>query len=112
VTVASTIATDYQHIDGIEAVTFTDTSGNATTGVYAFRSGLSYRETVMAAGGAYQPTDIVFELWSATLGGEIPTEGATITDSGSIVYTIRSAVETAIGSTSIKWRCVCVKQVA
>jgi hypothetical protein len=110
--VADTIATDYLYIDGIETVTYADAAGNATSGVSGLRGGLNYRETLMAAGGAYQPNDMVWELWSATMSGEVPTAGAKVTDTLGAVYVVRSAIETAIGQTSIKWRCVCSKQEA
>ncbi|MFA6245186.1 MAG: hypothetical protein WC655_29855 [Candidatus Hydrogenedentales bacterium] len=108
-TVASTIATDYEYIDGIETVTFTDLDGNATATVKGLRMGLGYRESILVGAGAYQPTDMVWELWSATMASEVPTAGCRITDSGSVVYRILAAQETTIGQTSIKWRCVCRK---
>ena len=110
-TVAADVATDYQHIDGIEVVTFTDLDADETASVYALRGGLNYRETMMAAAGAYQGVDMVWELWSATLGGKTPEAGCLVTDSNSVVYTIANAVETAIGQTSIKWRCLCQKRI-
>ena len=109
-TVAADLARDYLYQDGVESVTFTDLDGNATAVVQAVRVGLNYREAQLAAAGAYHPTDMVWELWSYTLGAKVPTPGCTVTDAHSVVYVIVSASETAIATTSIKWRCVCRKQ--
>lgn len=109
-TLAADLAADYAYQDGIESVTFTDLDGNATANVQAVRGGLNHREALLAAGGAYEPSDMTWDVWSATLGGETPSPGCKITDAGAVAYTVISAVETTHGTTSIRWRCVCRRQ--
>jgi hypothetical protein len=101
---------DYAYQDGAETVTFTDLDNNATASVNAVRTGMNYRETILASGGAYQPTDTVWELWESSLGSEIPVAGCKITDSSSVVYTIITATEIQLGGTTIRWRCIARKQ--
>lgn len=110
-TIAADIALDYLHIDGIETVTFTDLDGNATTNVKGLRGELTYREQGLQAVGSFQDAEVAWELWSATLGGEVPIAGCIVTDADSIGYSILSAREVAIGLESIKWRCLCKKRV-
>lgn len=109
-TLGADLAADYAYIDAIETVTFTDLDASPTADVKALRGTLNYRETTMAAAGAYDPSSITWELWSDTLSGAVPQAGCTITDSSNVVYTIVDAVEYTYGSTSIRWRCVCRKQ--
>lgn len=109
-TLAADYQADYVYQDGVESVTFTDLDSNATTAVHAVRGGLNYRETIMASAGGYQPSDISWELWESSLGGEVPTAGCKITDASSVVYTIITATQIQLGGTTIRWRCIARKQ--
>ena len=105
------IATDYQHVDGIETVTVSDLAAETSVAtVKAHREELSHREVMLGGQVGIAPTDIVWVVWSATLGAIAMDSSCTITDSVGTVYRIQSLQEKTIGSTSIKWRCVCRKQ--
>lgn len=106
---ADDIAADYRHVDGIERVTFDD-GVNSTATVQAHREKLSFREATLGGPVGIGPQDIVWVVWSATLGDVEPCRLATITDSESNVWTVLSLTETALGTTSIHWRCICRKQ--
>ena len=110
-TVAADIATDWQHVDGIEDVTYTRRlpSGDATDAAKAHRESLNFRETMLNGPAGLQPTDIVWVLWAATL-AYTPSQGDTITDSAADVWAILSATGATIGATAIKYRCICRKQ--
>jgi hypothetical protein len=112
-TLAADIAGDWRYIDGIETVTFTrraPAGDTAVTGARAHRGELSFRETQLGGPAGIEADDIVWTLWSETLEGSTPHRGDTITDGNADVWSIVSAAETTIGSTSIKYRCVCRRQ--
>jgi hypothetical protein len=105
------IATDYEHIEGTSTVTYTPQSGAAVSSAVGFLTETTYREMMQAAasGVGLHGTDCVWEVWAATIPLLTPAEGDTITD-GTDVWTVISVRKISIGSTAIKYRCVCRKQ--
>lgn len=102
---------DWQHDETVEDVTFTvSASSTAVAGVKASQTDLDFREAIQVGGGASEPTVIVWIIWDATLGNNVPKRGDTVTDSAGSVWTIQSLRPVMIGATPIKWRAVCVKQ--
>lgn len=106
---ATDIADDYEDFDWTETVTFQarNPTGTADSTVTALRRVLSRRDLAFDNGVGLQPDDLVFILFSATLGSNAPKSGDIITDSSGQVYTILSVEKGTLGS---KWRCVCRKR--
>ena len=105
------IAEDYQHVDGIETVTYTDASASTeVTTVQADRQDLNKREVSLGGQLGLQPNTVVWRVWSATLEGIVPDRGDTITDSESRVWAFISSTETRHATTSLFHRIVCAQQ--
>ena len=109
------IETDYEHVDGIETVTHTEQpAGTATVTVKAHREALSFRETGLNSPAGIEDTDQAWVVWADTLrSGAVVSQGDTITDSASVVWTVLNVgvgQHDRIGSTVIKYRCICRKQ--
>lgn len=101
-------ADDYQHVDGIEDVTYTpkNPSGAAVSSVKAKRGDLNRKEISLGGNVGIEPTDIVFTLYDTTLSSNEPKGGDQITDADAVAFTIRSATKQLFGT---KWRCVCYR---
>lgn len=110
-TLGSSIASDYNHIDGVETVTYTTPAGAATATVKARRIDLQYRELMLSAPLGLEATDMVWEVWAATLGTTVPIQGGIITDSTSVVWKVLSVLRgIGLGSVVATWKCPCRKQ--
>lgn len=110
-TMAADIAGDWQHMgDVIEDVTHTDATDAGTDSCKAHRAELSFREISANDMVGLEPTDIVWIVWAETL-TPVPTQGDTLTDSASDVWSILALTAVTIGATVIKYRCICRKQV-
>ena len=115
-TLAADIANVYQYIDGIETVTHTVyPAGTATATVKGQRGELSFREVASNGPAGIESTDMVWELWATTLAsGAVPRQGDTITDSAGTVWqvlAVGAGSKDRIGTTVIRYRCVCRQQV-
>jgi len=101
------IASDMATFDGTETVSLWDASANTTdSSVTALRRALSHREVMLNGPVGIEPDDLVFHLQGNTT-AITPTSGDTITDSGSVVYTILSVSKETLGT---RWRCVSRQQ--
>jgi hypothetical protein len=111
---ADDIATDWQVFDGVEEVTVTNrkhdasADGAAANGVKALRRVLKRSEINAYGDLRLEPTDIVWNLWVATLGGLTPSFGSTITDSAGAIWQVIALDLVTMGT---RWRCVCRKNV-
>lgn len=112
---ADSIATDWQHIDGIETVTHTERPADVSTDtVKASQGELNFREAMTGGPAGLESTDVIWIVWAATLRtGARPTQGDLITDAAENVCTILSVsvgTHDRLGATVIKYRCICRKQ--
>ncbi|KKN80768.1 hypothetical protein LCGC14_0325740 [marine sediment metagenome] len=103
-TLATDIASDLATMDGIETVTLYDASADTTdTSVTALRRALSHREVQLGFPAGIEARDVAFHLQANTT-AIVPVAGDTITDSGSVVFTILSVSKDTLGT---RWRCLC-----
>jgi hypothetical protein len=109
VTIAADLAESWQHVEGVEDVTFTPQNPPEppVNNVKAKRRVLNRRSIQQFAAVALEPDDIVFHLWVSTLGGKTPKNGDLITDAGGVKFTILSQ---ALESLQQRWRAACRKQ--
>jgi hypothetical protein len=108
---ADDIANDYTYFDGLETVTFTprNPTGAAVPNVKGLRR-VQEQTSIAATSGAMpsEPIDVVFHLWTATLGGAVPKNGDSLTDSLGTVWTILDLQKTTLGT---RYRAACRKSV-
>jgi hypothetical protein len=98
------IASDLTDFDWTETVTLYDQSANTSdTSVTALRRALNHRDMMMIGPAGLEPDDITFHIQVNTT-AIVPTDGDTITDGDSNVYTILSVVKATLGT---RWRCAC-----
>ncbi|MDO8631710.1 MAG: hypothetical protein Q7R41_14580 [Phycisphaerales bacterium] len=110
-TIAEQLQGEHAHIDGVETMTFTPDGGSAVTTAKGHYSEKTLAEISIAGALGIEATTAVVVLWHSTLGGSTPRSPDTITDSASVVWVVRAVTTDRFGSTSIKHRCVCSKQV-
>ena len=107
---ASDIANDFALFDGLETVTLTprNPTGAAVANVKGLRR-VQRQANIAASPGEMpsEPTDLVWHLWTASLGGAVPKNGDTLTDSAGVVWTILELHKTTLGT---RYRAVCRKQ--
>ena len=107
-TLATDIASDMATFDGLETVTLYDQSANTSdTSVSALRRALSHREVQLNGPIGIEPSDVACHVQANTT-AIVPVPGDSITDSGSVVFTILSVSKDTLGS---RYRCVCRQQV-
>ncbi len=109
-TLASQMANDWQFIDGVEDVSVTprNPAGAAVTGVKALRRVQQADEFAQVGKTlGLEPNDMVWHLWASTMAGISPKNGDIITDSGGIVWTIKTVANTTLGT---RWRTLCRRQ--
>lgn len=109
--IVSDIATDYQHIEGVENVTFTPRNPDAASinNVKALRRELSKSAQYLGASAGIEPTDVPWHLWATTLGAVVPKNGDTVTDSAGIVWRIKSLT---FSPRTSRYRCLCRQDAA
>ena len=106
----SSIADDYELIDGIETVSIVDAEGTTTSsGVAAKRSQLSFRELQFGGGAGYDATDVVWRLWANTL-TVTPVPGDAVHEATGEEWSIQSLTSTRIGNVIVNHQCVCKKR--
>ena len=98
----------YQWTDGIETVSV---AGSVTdSSVKALRS--APRQPEIAGGElSVDSYDLVWSVDAGTIASG-PVPGDTITDSGSVVYTVMYVAIDSVGGTNVTYHCQCRKQVA
>lgn len=106
------IASDFTLFDGLETVTLTrqNAAGAPMTNVKGLRR-VQEQQNMAASPAAMpsEPTDLVWHLWTATLGGAVPKNGDTITDDSGTVWTI---VELSLTTLGTRYRAKCRKVVS
>lgn len=90
-------------------VTYTPRNGTAVGEVLGVKNGANVRDLMLVGPLTIDSTVVVWTLWSATL-GVVPQGQDVITEVSGTKWTVQQATEISIGATSIKWRCICVKQ--
>ena len=109
--IADDLADSWQHVEGVETVTFTPQNPQAASieNVKAKRRVLS-RANLSQFGGVIglSPDDVPFHLWVSTLGGVTPKQGDLVTDGDQVTYTIQAAISavhaTAPNPEATDWR--------
>lgn len=108
---SSDIASDFTLFDGLETVTLTprNPDGAPVVNVKGLRR-VAQQRNIAASPGAMpcEPTDLVWHVWTATLGGAVPKNGDTLTDAAGTVWTIVELQLTTLGT---RYRAVCRRQV-
>lgn len=109
---SSDIATDFTLFDGLETVTLTPRNpiGAPVANVKGLRR-VQAQKDIAAPPGAMpsEPTDLVWHVWTATLGGAVPKNGDTLTDAAGTVWTIVELQLTTLGT---RYRAICRRQVS
>lgn len=104
-------ASSYLNWSNTETVTLTPylngSAQTAVTGITALRRALSKTEIASGVGVYLQGDEVVWNLPNAMLSSNVPKPGDTITDAGSVVWTIISVQKLTWGT---RWRCVCRQQ--
>jgi hypothetical protein len=105
VSLNSAVQTNYQKVNGREAVDVT--AGDTTVeDVQAKRRVLGFADLAFAGALGLNAETIVWNLFTATLDGAEPKPGDTITDSDDVVWKIAAVNKMAWGS---RFRCICTK---
>jgi len=107
---AEAIAGEWRHIDGVETVAYTSPADVTDADVKAIRQAPSWREVTLGGPAGIQATDVVWLVWAETC-SQTPVQRGKITDSAGAVWTILSFAAETWGAITIRWRCVCRKQV-
>lgn len=111
-TLATDIATDFTLFDGLETVTLMpqNPAGAPMANVKGLRR-VQEQQNMAASPAAMpsEPTDLIWHLWTATLGGAVPKNGDTITDDAGAVWTILELSLTTLGT---RYRARCRKVVS
>lgn len=109
-TIISDIAGDWQHIEGVEEVTFTpqNPAGAAIANVKALRRQLSRGAQFLGGAAGIEPTDVPWHLWKyGAAGAEKLTSvkpGDKITESGGTSWRI---ISFTFSPRTNRWQCIC-----
>ena len=104
------IAAGGEHDERTETVTYTTVAGSSVATAKAIRTELSYREILVGGPAGLSQTDMVWEVWSASVPTVTPANGDTIA-AGGVTWTVLSVSVVSVGATAIKYRCICRKNV-
>lgn len=101
---------EWEFIDGIEDVILQSLNpeGETAESGKGLRGNVTWKDASVVANYGHSRADLVFVLWTATLGGLIPKHGDKIEDENGDVYTILVAEMNRNGS---QYRCITTKDV-
>ena len=112
-TLASAIAGEWRHIDGVQAVTYRTPAGVEYTAVRARTATRNYSEAMMVGAGAIQRTDAIWTVWQETCPVAVEARGKLRTAAG-VTWQILSVehIDNPVdASANGVWRCVARQEI-